>query len=177
MELVAAVRAEAVGCRRRTSFARWGDQYSRAMHSSPRRGRGGPGNYTRAGGILLGAVLTGMVALVVGPTQVGWSASRVVLSLLMGVTAALTIRYMPIRLPGELSFDGGESTPDSASKPRTAIIAMAALAGGAVAPLLAGVGAFFFLLAIVAGLLFGVSVKVILRIRSAGDSGSLDSQT
>lgn len=127
--------------------------------------------------ILLGAVLMGMIALVVGPTQVGWFATRVVLSLLIGMTAVLTIRFMPIRLPGEASFDGGESAPDSASKPRTAVIAVAALAGGAMAPLLAGIGAFFFLLAILAGWLFGLSVKVILRIRSASDSGSLDSQT
>lgn len=147
------------------------------MPSSARRGRGGPRDYARASVILLGAVLVGMVALVVGPTQVGWSATRVVLSLLMGVTAVLTIRFMPIRLPGEPNLDGGESAPDSASKPRTAVIAVAALAGGAMAPLLAGVGAFFFLLAIVAGWLFGVSAKVIQRIRSASDSGSLDSQT
>lgn len=144
------------------------------MHSSPRPGRGGLADYTRAGVILLGAVLMGIVALVVGPARVDWSTTRLVLSLLMGVTAVLTIRFMPIRLPGEPRFDGGEPAPDSARKPRTAVVAAAALAGGATAPLLAGVGAFFFLLAILAGWLFGVSVKVILR--SRGDSGFLNSQ-
>lgn len=115
--------------------------------------------------ILLGAVLMGMIALVVGPTEMGWSATRVVLSLLIVVTALLTIRFMPLRLPGEPSFGGGESAPDSAGRPRTAVIAVAAVAGVAMAPLLAGVGAFFFLLAILAGWLFGVSVKVIPRFR------------
>lgn len=127
----------------------------------------------RAGVILLGAVLMGTVALVVGPARVDWSSTRLVLSLLIGATAALTIRFMPIRLPGEPSFDGGEPAPDSARKPRTAVVAAAALAGGTAAPFLAGVGAFFFLLAILAGWLFGLSVKVILR--SRGYRGSLNS--
>ena len=143
------------------------------MHSSPRPGRKGLADYMRAGVILLGAVLMGMVALVVGPARVDWSSTRLVLSLLIGVTAVLTIRFMPIRLPGEPSFDEGRPAPDSARKPRTAVVAAAALAGGAAAPFLAGVGAFFFLLAILAGWLFGLSVKVILR--SRGYRGSLNS--
>lgn len=103
----------------------------------------------------------------------GLVSTRLVLSLLIGVTAVLTIRFMPIRLPGEPSFDEGQPAPDSARKPRTAVVAAAALAGGAATPFLAGVGAFFFLLAILAGWLFGLSVRVILR--SRGVRGSLNS--
>lgn len=136
------------------------------MHSSPRTKRDGLADYTRAGVILLGAVLMGMIALVVGPTRVDWPATRLVLSMLIGVTAVLTIRFMPIRLPGEPTFHQGESAPNSTRNPRTAVVAAAASAGAATAPLLAGVGAFFFLLAILAGWLFGLSVKVILRSRA-----------
>ncbi len=58
----------------------------------------------RADVILLGAVLMGIVALVGEPARVDWSSTRLLLSLLIGVTAALTIRFMPIRLPGELEL-------------------------------------------------------------------------
>ena len=135
------------------------------MHSSRRAGRGSLADYWRGGVILLGAVLMGLVTLVVGPAQVNWSAARVVFILLMGLSAVLTIRFMPIRLPGEPRARGYESLSDTGGNARTGIIAAATLAGGAAAPLLAGVAAFFFLLAMVAGWLFGVSAKVILRSR------------
>ncbi len=86
--------------------------------------------------------------------------------MLIGVTAVLTIRFMPIRLPGEPTFHRGEPATDSTRNPRTAVVAVAASVGAATAPLLAGVGAFFFLLAILAGWLFGLSVKVIHRSRA-----------
>ena len=136
------------------------------MHSSPRTKRDVLADYTRAGVILLGAVLMGIIALVVGPTRVDWPATRLVLSMLLGVTAVFTIRFMPIRLPGEPTFRQGESALNSTRNPRTAVVAVAASAGAATAPLLAGVGAFFFLLAILAGWLFGLSVQVILRSRA-----------
>ena len=135
------------------------------MHSSRRAGRGSLADYLRGGVILLGAVLMGLVTLVVGPAQVNWSAARVVFILLIGLSAVLTIRFMPIRLPGEPRAHGDETPSDTGGNPPTAIIAAATLAGTVAAPLLAGVGAFFFLLAIVAGWLFGVSAKVILMSR------------
>jgi hypothetical protein len=133
-------------------------------------------NYLRAAIILLGAVLMGIVALVVGPTQVSWHATRFVFFLLMVLAAVLTMRFMPIRLPGEAEDGGDETRSGGDANPRTAIVVAATLAGGAAAPLLAGSGAFFFLLAIVSGWLFGLSAKVVSRSRRRSEGVADTSQ-
>ena len=107
----------------------------------------------------------GLVSLVVGPTQVNWSATRPVLVLLIAGSALLTVRFMPIRVADEPRSRGDQTVSVGARTPRMAIVAAATVAGGAAAPLLGEVGAFFFLLAILSGWLFGLSAKVILRSR------------
>lgn len=144
------------------------------MDSRWRPVRGSLADHLRAAVILLGAVLMGIVTLVVGPTQVSWHATRLLFILLMVLPAVLTMRFMPVRLPGEARGRGDEPRSQSDANPRTAIVVAATFAGGAAAPLLAGVGAFFFLLAIVAGWLFGLSAKMVLRSgrRCEGATGS-----
>lgn len=111
----------------------------------------------RAVFILIIGLLMTFIAIVVGAPNLTWDGAWLVQVSAALLVACATVAFMPVRVPG-MAAQSLDSKPSS--RVSVPIVAAASIAGATLAPVIAGAGILYFLLAIFGGWLVGLGVKV-----------------